>query len=220
MALSSIKKYELLNNWFDGSQGIRVAQAFIDELKKVSCHISGKYLLQIGATGRNDLLANLKFRNKIVANPSLKTENTHLYTMFENLPFDDKSIDCILAPFSMEIFPNNHEIISEFDRVLKSKGFIIFFGINPCSFWGAFAFLRKIKELSQVPLKLRSSLHLKKLFFLLGYTQSYLNSFYYIPPVENVKLIHNLEFLNEMGKMIWPYPAGFYCFIIQKCEFG
>ncbi len=220
MRVSQAKKYELLNKWFDSQQGMNVAQAFVHELDKVSCHISGRNILQIGVTGGNDLLANMNFRNKIIVNPALKIGNTHTYANPENLPFQDNSFDCILAPFSMELFSNNQNIVAEFDRVLKSQGFIIFLGINPCSFWGLSAFLHKIKNLSKFSLKLRSVLHLKKLFFLLGFTQCYLSSFYYIPPVYNLKLIQSLSFLNEMGKMVWPYPAGFYCFIIQKCEYG
>lgn len=220
MTVSQAMKYELLNKWFDSGQGMRVAQAFIDELDKVSPHLFGKYLLQIGATGCNDLLENMNFRNKIIVSPSPNVANLHTHVNLEKLPFNDNIIDCIVAPFSMELFPNNQNIICEFDRVLKSQGFIIFFGINPCSFWGLFAFLQRIKYLSKFSLKLRTSLNLKKLFYFLGYTQNYLNSFYYIPPVSNIKLIHNLEFLNEMGKMVWPYPAGFYCFILQKCEYG
>lgn len=220
MNVSQAKKYELLNKWFDTNQGMRVAQAFNDEIEKIACHISGRYLLQIGATGSMDLLQNMRFRNKIVVGPSIKMHNTSTYTKFESLPFNDSSIDCILAPFSMELFPNNNNLIVELDRVLKSQGFMIFLGINPCSLWGIYAILQKIKVLAKFPLKLRSVLHLKKKFFTLGYTQSYLSSFYYIPPVDNLKLIYNLEFLNEMGKMVWPYPAAFYCFVIQKCEHG
>ncbi len=220
MTVPQARKYELLNKWFDSNQGKRVAQDCVSELDKIACHISGKYLLQIGVTGSNDLLADMNFRNKIVVSPSFKVENAHSYAAVENLPFKDNSIDCILAPFSMELSPNNKNIIEEFDRILKPRGFIIFLGINPCSFWGISAFFRRIKYLSAFSLRLRSVLHLKKLFFDFGYTHSYLSSFYYIPPVNNLKLIHNLEFLNEMGKMIWPYPASFYCFIVQKCENG
>ena len=38
------------------------------------------------------------------------------------------------------------------------------------------------------------------------------------PPVTNKTLINHLEFLNQMGKMIWPFPAGFYCLIMQKYQ--
>jgi hypothetical protein len=51
-----------------------------------------------------------------------------------------------------------------------------------------------------------------------GSRQCALSSFYYIPPVKNEWMINNLSFFNEMGKMIWPFPAGLYCFIAQKYE--
>ncbi len=49
-----------------------------------------------------------------------------------------------------------------------------------------------------------------------GFRQCTLSSFFYLPPVKNEYFIKKLEFFNEMGKMIWPFPAGFYCFVAQK----
>jgi hypothetical protein len=49
-----------------------------------------------------------------------------------------------------------------------------------------------------------------------GYRQCSLTSFYYIPPFRHQSLIEKLEFFNVMGRMVWPFPAGFYCFIAQK----
>ena len=49
-----------------------------------------------------------------------------------------------------------------------------------------------------------------------GYVQCNLSSFYYIPPVSSESLLHKLEILNELGKMISPCPAGFYCLVVQK----
>jgi hypothetical protein len=63
-----------------------------------------------------------------------------------------------------------------------------------------------------------SSLSLKHDMLSRGYSLCLLDSFYYIPPVANRKWIHYLEFLNEVGKMVWPFPAGFYCLVMQKYQ--
>ncbi len=65
---------------------------------------------------------------------------------------------------------------------------------------------------------LTSAFAVKRMMLHRGYRQCVLTSFYYIPPVASEFLIRKLEFFNEMGKMIWPFPAGFYCFIVQKYQ--
>jgi hypothetical protein len=49
-----------------------------------------------------------------------------------------------------------------------------------------------------------------------GYEQCWLSSFYYIPPVGSEYWLRKLGFLNQMSKMVSPYPPGFYCLILQK----
>lgn len=208
--------YEFLNQWFQTAQGLRVAEAFSQELRAVGGHISGNNLLQLGVCGSVDWISSLRFRQKMFVSPSFAIKNASFYASINNLPLDRNSVDCVLAPLTMEFFVNNNYPLDEIDRILKSQGYIIFFGINPCSFWGLAAYLGKLPHLVDRSLTLRSSLCLKNSLFSRGYRQCFLNSFFYIPPVTGVKMLRRLEFLNEMGKMVWTYPAGFYCFIVQK----
>ena len=220
MDLLEQKKYVCLNNWFASPQGTKVAQAFSLELSKISGYISGKYLLQIGSTAKNNLLEHLYYRNKLIVDPATNTKNVSCVAKPNYLPFAIKSFDCILAPFTMELCTRHLTVLSEFDTILSPDGFVILFGINPISFWGAAVYLKRLKLFSKLQLNLHSLISIKNNLLALGYRQCYLSSFYYIPPVNSPKLINNLEFLNEMGKMMWPYPASFYCLIAQKCEEG
>ena len=108
--------------------------------------------------------------------------------------------------------------MDELDRVLKPMGYIIFWGINPVSFWGMALRLGHLSLFGDCKTKLHSVLSVKRAALERGYQQCALSTFYYIPPVSNKALIHGLEFLNEMGKMLWVFPAGFYCLIVQKYQ--
>ena len=202
--------------WFDTPQGRRAARSLSLELDKITDYISGKYLLQLGSTGDTDLLAKLHFRNKIIVSPSIEEKGINCHAKINNLPFAMSSVDCVVAPFTMEIFAKHLSMLSEIDSVLAPEGFVILFGINPISFWGLAAFLRCLRPLNKYSLKLRSAISIKNSLLALGYRQCYLSSFYFIPPFNSSKLINNLEFLNEMGKMVWPYPASFYCLIAKE----
>ena len=211
-------KYRALENWFMTPQGNRVAHAFAAELMHVSDQLSGGILLQLGSCGENLWLPLLKFHYKWLVTPTIVPQKTSCIASLTMLPVERDSIDCVLAPLTLEAFSHGKNPIDEIDRVLKPMGHVIFFGINPCSFWGAALRMKRISCFGPGVVSLTPSLAVKRAMFHRGYRQCALSSFYYIPPFSSDSLIRKLEFLNEMGKMVWPFPAGFYCFIVQKYQ--
>jgi len=213
-------KYLALDNWFLTALGNRVAHAFATELTQVSDQFNGQNLLQLGSCGDNIWLPLFKFKNKWIATPSNIPNKSLLISSLNMLPIERDSIDCVLAPFTLEAFAKGKSVIDEIDRVLKSMGYAIFFGINPFSFWGAAFHWGCVRPFNKENrLVLSSSLTLKHALLNRGYRICAYTNIFYIPPVTSPYLIKKLEFLNEMGKMIWPFPAGFYCIIAQKYQY-
>lgn len=215
-----VSKYMAMDRWFKTPQGYRVAQAFTAELTPIADQMKGQRLLQLGHCGDNLWLSLLKFHVKWIVNPCPMPKKTQMISSLTALPIERDSIDCLIAPLTLEAFERPKSPIDEMDRVLKPLGYAIFFGINPISFWGAalrFNYLQCFGPISSV--RLMSSMTLKHEMLHRGYRQCFFDSFYYIPPVSSEYLIEKSEFLNEMGKMIWPYPAGFYCLVMQKHQY-
>lgn len=211
-------KYHALDNWFKTPQGMRVGHAFASELKGPAALLSGKRLLQLGNCGDNPWLSALKFNHKWFVTPCETLQKTAIVASLTSLPIDRSSIDCVIAPLTLDAFGHEKNPLDEIDRILKPMGYVVFLGMNPWSFWGAalrWGHVPCFGDTAGIPC---SSLLLKKSMLSRGYSQCMLSSFYYIPPVTGKTLIHRLEFFNEMGKMIWPFPAGFYCFIVQKYQ--
>jgi len=209
-----------MDTWFKTPQGRRVADAFTAELAPIYEQLKGERLLQLGSCGENRWLSLLKFNVKWLINPCLLPPKTAAVSSLTALPIERDSIDCIIAPLTLEAFERPKSPIDEIDRILKPMGYVIFFGVNPLSFWGAalrWNYLKCFGVVSSVTLM--SSMTLKHEMMHRGYRQCFLDSFYYIPPVTSEYFIDKLEFFNEMGKMIWPFPAGFYCLIMQKYQY-
>jgi len=212
-------KYRALDDWFQLPQGRHVAQAFACELAHVSDQISGRKLLQLGSCGENLWLPELRFRHKCLISPCIVPHKSLIISSLAALPIERDSIDCVIAPLTFEAFAGSKNPLDEIDRILKPMGYAIFFGINPWSFWGAalrWGGLACFGHGSTATLI--SSLAIRRMMLQRGYRQCALSSFYYIPPVTSEFLIQKLTFFNEMGKMVWPFPAAFYCFIAQKYE--
>ncbi|WP_133130464.1 methyltransferase domain-containing protein [Legionella yabuuchiae] len=214
------KQYRSLDDWFETAQGERVAHAFAKELEKHQEFLYGKSLLQLGNCGTNIWLKSMHFYYKWIVTPYLNIQNTSLMSSITSLPLEKNSLDCLIAPFTLEILSLDKNLIVEIDRILKPAGYVIFFGINPWSFWGASVKWGNIDYLSHAVKYLTSSFSIKRILLNLGYNQYLHHSFYYIPPVSKEKYILKLEFFNEIGKMLWPFPAGFYCLILQKNEYA
>jgi len=211
-------RYRSLDEWFQIPQGCRVAEAFASELMQLSERLTGNSLLQLGSCGNNSWLSALKYRRKFLVSPCVLSKRTALISSLTALPIERDSIDCIVAPLTLEAFSGVKNPLDEIDRVLKPMGYTIFFGFNPYSFWGAALRFGHVRCFGNADTMLTSSLSLRRMMLQRGYRQCALTSFYYIPPVTSESLIHKLEFFNEMGKMIWPFPAAFYCFIVQKYQ--
>lgn len=210
-------KYAALQNWFLSPQGQTIANACAAELHSIQPELRGKRLLQLGICGNNPWLEHLHFQNQWFISPILSLEAKAVDASITALPIDRNSIDCVVAPLTIELCAQGKNPLDEMDRVLKSMGHIVFFGINPWSFWGGAV---RWGALSDFATTTQSALSLKLALLARGYRQCSLSSFYYIPPCKHKVWADKLEFLNQMGKMVWPFPAGFYCLIMQKYDAG
>lgn len=213
-----IKQYRALNNWFQTPLGRSVAQEFITDLDSVKEFLKGDTLLQLGSCGENSWLNEFLFSNKWIASPFPLDIKNHLECSLNQIPLARNSIDCVLAPLTLEPYGNNHSLIDEIDRVLKPMGYIVFLSINPWSLWGGAMRIGLLKCYNNHAVKMRTAFNLNRILLQRGYRQCSLSNFCYIPPVTNRTIINKLTFLDEVGKMLWPFPSGFYCYIAQKYQ--
>ena len=211
-------KYRALDDWFATPQGQHVAALFAARLALVSEQVHGSRVLQLGVCGNNSWLQELNLHWQCVASPCLDAAHASLITALNTLPFARSSMDCVVAPFAMEAFGWQTNPLDEIDRILAPMGHVIFFGIQPFSWWGLAVRLGYLYELGVHATALVSPLLLQQSLLRRGYRQCSLDSLYYMPPLRDKAWIQRLAFLNEMGKMLTITPAGFYCLIMQKYQ--
>lgn len=212
------KHYQALNEWFKTPLGLRVSDEFTDQLKPLVDYLKGKTLIQLGNCGTNPWLNILDFNHKWIASPYDLNKAIDLECAFNHIPINRNTFDCVLAPLTLEPFGANLTLIDEIDRIIKPMGFVVLLCINPWSLWGGAMKCGFLSCYADHLVKLRTSYYINKLFIQRGYRQCLLNNFCYIPPINNEAVINKLEFIDEVGKMLWPFPSGFYCYIAQKYE--
>ena len=95
----------------------------------------GFHALQLGFEQLQGLRAN-RMPHQWLA---LSSENAlaSIATDFRALPFAEQSLDLIILPHTLEIYPDPHATLREVERVLVPEGRVIIAGLNPLSLWGA-----------------------------------------------------------------------------------
>lgn len=212
-------RLQALDEWFSSPQGRHVREAFTAELSHLRGFLYGNRLIQLGYCSDENWLKVLNYHQRWVVTPHLKPEIINsLPASLLHLPLARNSVDCIVAPLTLNSYTRQQNPLDELDRILKPMGHVVFFGINPLSLWGIMLRLGKLACFGEWPAKPMPAFFLKRVMLHRGYVQSSFSNFYYIPPVSKEKWLHKLEILNELGKIIWPCPSVFYCLVMQKQE--
>ena len=208
----------ILDDWFQTAQGKNVAEAFVLQLSAYRERFVGKNMLQLGQCGKNEWLQLFNFKNMWISSPCMPESLSSLVADPLHLPFARHSVDCIIAPLTIELSYSSDHLINEIDRVLNPMGYVVFLGVNPLSLWGLTLKFSQLSCFKKNSINLTSFFKLQHAMKARGYQQCLLKHFYFIPPLVNHKWLNRLNFLNQMGKIISPMPAGFYCMVVQKYQ--
>lgn len=205
------------NVWLTRPQGAAVSHSFGSELLSHQDQLQGNVLLQLGGAIDNSWLSSLAYHQKWVGSSKDSDALMSLKLDFQDLPFDRHSVDCVMLPLTLEQ-QDNHEsdLLDEIDRITKSSGYLVIWGVNPWGFWGIANRLNLLGRMGFGPITCRSPMSIKRALAQRGYDVCSLNGFYFLPPVGSMRSLRMLEVLNEVGMMLWPFPASFYCLIMQK----
>lgn len=205
-----------LNDWCQTPLGKKVISYLSLELEKILPYWGGRHLLQLGIEEQNAWLSTSPISHCHLLMPFSSQHKQAIKGDLYQFPFDEKSIDALLMPFTLDLIQDKSRVLQEANRILKGSGALIICGINLFSLWGMRAcfppnnnFIFNAKELIN-PYKLTRILNHHD-FDMLS-----IKWFYYSPPIQ-LKL-KNERFFEYLGKMLLPYPAGFYCLVAQKIE--
>lgn len=209
-------RYRALNDWFCKPQGMQVVDALALKLLQLNpSWPRNAHILQLGLTGDKPLISSAY---TYTLTPCQAMPNASCIASPKQLPFKRNSIDIIVAPFLFEIFGSYQSPLDEIDRVLSPMGYVVFLGINPVSLWGLALKLGYLSELGQSGMQPHFPLSIRQALFARGFEQDVFEMFHYIPPFKQQRWIKKSLFLNEMGKIMPIFPAGFYLLIMQKYQ--
>lgn len=117
--------------WFKSPLGQYLLTLEYDYINPVVMDTFGFYAIQMGNFDI-DFLDQSRIQNKF----SLNSNHADLMTSNDALPFDEASVDLLIAPHILEQMVEPYELLKEIHRVLMPEGRLIITGFNPASLWG------------------------------------------------------------------------------------
>jgi SAM-dependent methyltransferase len=144
-----------------------------------------------------------------------------LIANFDELPFQDGSVDVLYLPHLLEFFNDPRPILAEVARILSPAGKVIILNFNPAGLWGVTRILRKfVLPLAKKPpwslhfhsrVKLSRLLSERELF-----VQEHTSAFYR-PPISHPYWLEKLGVLEVLGRFSWPeWGASYFCVATKK----
>lgn len=121
--------------WFKSPLGQYLLSLEYGYINPIVMDTFGFYAIQMGNFDI-DFLDHSRIPNKF----SLNSNRADLMASNEALPFDEASVDLIIAPHILEQMAEPYELLKEIHRVLMPEGRLIISGFNPMSLWGIKAF--------------------------------------------------------------------------------
>ena len=210
-------RYQQMHDWFLTPHGHRLEIAISELLQSVPYQNFSQRFLQIGSCGNNIWTPQLSPSQKWMMSPSQMAHQDIEGDPY-HLPFGPDSLDVIFAPYILNLGFEPWRLIYELNQTLTSMGLLIFIGMNPIGIW-RWTRLWGRQNWYQFPGGC-SFWRLKTILEYFGYQQIDAQYFYYIPPVQDERLLTYFDMVDRFSKLLPVYPPAFYFLVMQKQEFN
>ncbi|MEI6868760.1 MAG: class I SAM-dependent methyltransferase [Methylophilaceae bacterium] len=200
--------------WFKSPLGQYLLRLEYGYINPIVMDTFGFYAIQMGNFDI-DFLDHSRIPNKF----SLNSNHADLMASNEALPFEEASVDLLIAPHILEQMAEPYELLKEIRRVLIPEGRLIISGFNPMSLWG-------IKRLLSFDIdypwntKFIPLSKIKEWLPIIGLEMVEGKMGCYVPPIQQSSWLKKLHTMEKLGDRWWPMLGGFYFLVIQKRVHG
>ena len=224
--------WKIVKQWYGTDLGHELFKIEKNILKKQLEHLFGYNLVQLGCLdiSHDSLILHSKISNQFIfesiASADKVSQSSSVNTSFDELPIQNNSIDLIILPHTLEFEEYPHQILREVERVLMPEGKLLLFAFNPYSLWGLWHKYWQIKAKvksqyrEKIPLPscghLISQSRLKDWLQLLGFDVETVQGYFFRPPLQNLGILNQLEFIEKAGNISQLIPAGGYMMLATK----
>jgi SAM-dependent methyltransferase len=213
----TIKLRQEVDAWYGHPLGKSLLACEAERLRDLLPGLFATSVLQLGRMGGIELFESCSAPRRILLDTALHSGDSSLRGLAETLPFDQKSIDLVLLPHTMDFCLDPHQVLREVERVLTPEGHVVILGFNPLSLWGLKRALIRPRR-RQVPWKghFISLYRMKDWLKLLQFEITHGSMLFYRPPFQKPTTLDRFRLMDKMGDRWWPMMAGVYLLVAKK----
>lgn len=200
--------------WLASPLGAYVLNAEQQLFDTAVVDLFGFNAVQLGLT-QVDLLKSSRIPFKYTADE----KKGNVLCSSRHLPFQEGSVDLLLMPHTLDISDAPHASLREAERVLVPEGHLILTGFHAWSAWG----LKRVLAGRQgYPWQSHfiGLLRLRDWLELLGFEVVEIKMACHTLPINNLKWLQRLSWLDTLGRRCWPMAGGVYCIVAKKRVVG
>jgi len=137
----------------------------------------------------------------------------------EALPFEDRSLDLVVMPHTLELARDPHLALAEVARVLRPEGRVVIVGLNPVSLWALRQRAGRVRRgigLGRGPLFLPRTgefigyWRLRDWLRLLSFDIERARFGCYRPPFSTERWLERSDWVERVGERWWPVLGAVY----------
>ena len=205
------------HSWYSLDLGQTLLETEAARLNAILSNLFGYHLLQVGQIGDADLLAGSRITHRMLLGLDVGTGGRiDLYAGADALPLASDSIDVAVLPHTLEFESDPHQVLREIERVLIPEGHVVILGFNPWSLWGLWRLFLRRGAYPPWCGTFRGLTRIKDWLALLGFDTIEEHGYFFRPPLQNVRVMQKLTFMEKLGARGWPGLAGCYVLLARK----
>ncbi len=216
-----IKIWQKLQLWYTTDLGQHLAETEKKILDEYLPDLFGYYLLQCGCPdieaeghGENWLKSSrvsTRFRMDYNINQAVSCQAN-----LAHLPIKADSLDIMILPHVLDFSAEPHQVLREAERVLIAEGHVVILGFNPWSLWNLTRRLLFWTKKAPWNARYLSVSRVTDWLALLGFDVVQHQGYFYLPPIQNKKIIQKFIFLEKIMQKIFPKLGASYVLVARK----
>jgi len=216
-----IKVWQQFQLWYASALGKRLAEREKHILDETLPDLFGYYLLQCGCPeiqaekGAGDWLSSSRVSTRFCLD-YVKNQGVNFQANLAHLPMKSDSLDIIILPHVLDFSAEPHQVLREAERVLIAEGHVVILGFNPWSLWNISRFFLIWSKQAPWSARFFSAARVMDWLALLGFEVVQRQGYFYRPAIQSSKMSEKLEFLEKIGRRIWPNFGAGYVLVARK----
>ncbi len=205
-----------LRDWFSSGAGAAIATQEAAVAAELLPDLFGYHLVQLGRPHGEPLLGSSRIGHQVILDPASGDPGLGLRGRADALPLQTGAVDVVVLPHGLEFATDPYGVLREVERVLIPEGYLLLYGFNPLSVFGAWRLALGWRGEYPWCGRFIPLARLQEWLAVLGFEVERTAGLSFRPPLQHSPSFHRLEWLERLGRHFLPFLGNVYWLLACK----